>query len=121
MQEDMGVKMGERGTYSSPLAVLGKGPAIALLRNWRHCKREWNKVLQQNFDGAYQEIRAVFSALEEKWAEVAQAAPLKFPPGWGEHGHLAASSSLPKLQTPFPACNLSSHCPGKSFSFLSLS
>lgn len=35
MGEDLGVKVGERGIYSSPLTVLGKGPAIAPLRNRR--------------------------------------------------------------------------------------
>lgn len=33
MQEDLGFKVGERGTYFNPLAVLGEGPAIVLLRN----------------------------------------------------------------------------------------
>lgn len=55
MWEDLGVKLGERRTYSSPLTVLGKDPAIAPLRNWRDWTREWNKRLQQNHDGAYQE------------------------------------------------------------------
>lgn len=35
MWEDLGVQVGEKGTYSNPLTALGKGPAIAPLRNWK--------------------------------------------------------------------------------------
>lgn len=118
MWEDLGVQVGEKGTYSNPLTALGKGPAIAPLRNWKDWTREWNKVLQQNLDGAYRETQAVL--LPEKRNEQRQHTP-QLPRLLCARESMATSQlppSLPKPQTPFPACNLPSRCSGEGSSFI---